>query len=476
MKQYFLIYTVLILVTYMGCQSVNAVKNGNPKHHDKLLISYEQDIKPLISNNCLTCHSGVTPSANLILNGYNHVIDAIKNRGLLARINDLKNPMPMGGLMDRQERLLIEQWAKNGYLEYAPKMSSMKDSLVYEFDPPTIKTINIEDEGLEFFTQIQGHWVGKMFLLGEQLPWFAFDFRAINSSQVHGLFEGGSMGNLFNTFFVANYKGVKTIMLRNGGILNGIYRTSYFVLTKVQNNEYFFEDAYGGQQIMWVKVSFHNGKMKILTYTSKLGDKKPSKHMEFEGINVNAELAEKAAQKHHYPSYDIVKSFPNGMPLPNWGERYPVVTSATYLMQAGAIMDYTTLGKLAKDPIQITEIDNIATLKLNFERNDLSKAQKISVYLSREPLTDEQGKMKLEHGYISEKAMNQIILFPEISSKDTSFTMNYLHEGRCYITFVVDNNKDLIPSKGDYYSLSRELILNARESTVLNVNDIVNTI
>ena len=84
-----------------------------------------------------------------------------------------------------------------------------------------------------------GHWVGKMKLMGKPIDWFAFDYRPISPSHIHGIFEGGSMGNLFTSFFVADYKGTKTIMARNGGILSGFYRTSYFVLDKIdiKNNE-----------------------------------------------------------------------------------------------------------------------------------------------------------------------------------------------------------------------------------------------
>lgn len=467
-----IILLTFICIGYLSCNTTQGSSHlANIENTTD--VAYQSHIKPIIANNCLTCHAGNYPSANMTLDTYDKVVDAVQNRNLLKRINDPKNPMPTSGLMSRQERLAIQKWVDNDFAQQ-PKnpISSTTPTQNAIFTPPNIKAVDIEKEGFDFLEKMQGHWVGKMFLLGRDLPWFAFDFRAINESEVHGLFEGGSMGNLFNTFFVANYKGVKTIMLRNGGILSGIYRTSYFVLTDVKNGEYLFEDAYGGQQIMWVKISFNNDKMKMLTYTSKLGMQKASRHMEFEGKRVHTDLAQQAAQAFNYPSKKVVKSFPDGMPLAQWGSEYPTVTSASYIMSMDQTTDYITLGQQANDPIQITDINNIASLQLQFKRNDLSKGKNISVYLSRAPLTSADGSMKMEHNFIAQSTMDEIILFPEIDKNDNDFTLTYLHTGKCYITFTVDNNKDLVPSKGDYYSASIELDLSAGKTITLEVDQI----
>ncbi|OHX64400.1 hypothetical protein [Flammeovirga pacifica] len=441
------------------------------------VISYNGTIKRIIKNNCIVCHSGKRPSGDLLLTNYERVVEAVKTKDVLKRINDPNDPMPIYGMMPEKERKAIQQWAENGFeLEIKnkeEKEDSIKNMDNYAFNVPDIKAVDINNNGFEFLEKMQGHWVGKIFLLGQDIPWFAFDFRAINSSQIHGLFEGGSMGNLFNTFFVADYKGKTTIMLRNGGILGGIYRTSYFVLTSVKDDTYVFEDAYGGKQIMWVEVSFKNDSMKMLTYTSKMGLKEPSKHIEFEGKRMHSDLAVKAAKSYGFPKKDIVKSFPNGMPLPNWGEEYPVITSASYLMESEDY-NYALLGKLAEDPIQISDIQNIASIQLEFSRKDLSKGKNIQVYLSRTPLTDKKGNFATEYGYIKQQAMDNILLFPVIDKRDNEFTLTYLHEGKCYITCVIDNNEDMIPSKGDYYSKSQELDVSG--TLTLKINDIKMTI
>lgn len=459
---------------YMSCKTIDASYSKTVKLND---VAYNNTIKNIVRNNCTTCHSGRKPAGGLNLKSYENVVDAVKNNALLKRINNTVYPMPPDEMLSKKERLIIQKWVENNFAlasKTAPQ-SIITESNDLVFEAPLLSAVNIEQTGFEFLEKIQGHWVGEIFLLGQNIPWFAFDFRAINTSQVHAIFEGGSMGNLFNTFFVAEYKGVKTIMLRNGGILGGIYRTSYFVLTKVENNQYFFEDAYGGKQIMWVKVSFQQNKMKMIVYTSKLGLRNPSKHLEFTGEKLHSDLAQKSAQKFNFPTKKVVKKFSNGMPLPNWGEEYPIVTSASYITEDDNA-DYEVLGKRAQDPIQMRDLKNIAKVKLNFSRTDLSKGKKINVYLSKESLSKANGDFKTEYGYITKQVMNKVILFPEIDKDDNTFTLTYLHTGKCYITFVIDNNQDQTPNIGDFYSESIELNLNADEIVELEVGNILKTI
>ncbi|MCP4437867.1 MAG: hypothetical protein GY810_02905 [Aureispira sp.] len=129
--------------------------------------------------------------------------------------------------------------------------------------PTKVTPIDINSKGFDLLEKLQGHWVGYNRVMTTDFDWFAFDYRAISESHIHGIFEGGTMGNLFTSFFVADFKGTKTIMARNGGLLNGIYRTSYFVLDQVtQNtdwgNSYRLGDAVGGQNTMYMELRFIN--------------------------------------------------------------------------------------------------------------------------------------------------------------------------------------------------------------------------
>ncbi|MEM1443883.1 MAG: hypothetical protein AAGF67_16165, partial [Verrucomicrobiota bacterium] len=217
-------------------------------------ISYTNDIQPIVKDFCTTCHAGDDPEGDLILTSYQHVREEIEFGDLLERINDARDPMPEDGLMPKQLRRTIQKWAESGFLEKGSKPPTKPKMKYEEFVPPKITAHDVTSEGTEFLERMQGHWVGDMNLMGTKMDWMAFDYRAISPSHVHGIFEGGTIGNLMTSFFLADFKGTQTIMAKNGGILNGIYRFSYFVLEDVRKRgrktTYRFVDAYGGSDIM----------------------------------------------------------------------------------------------------------------------------------------------------------------------------------------------------------------------------------
>ena len=368
---------ILVCISLIECASVQSIDNQATSIPQ---ITYETHIKSLIRNYCSTCHSGEDPIGTYDLSTYEAVVEKAKTGILLKKINDSNDPMPPSGLLPKEDRVLIETWVKNNYMRKGNGNNENPVISTYEFTPPDIQPIDIEKEGFEFFDQMQGHWVGDMTLMGKKIQWFAFDYRPISPSHIHGIFEGGSIGNLFTSFFVADYKGTKTIVARNGGILSGIYRTSYFVLEKVKlstNESYYrFVDAYGGQQIMWMELKFKNNTLSFNSYTSRMGTyPKPRKHMIFRAKKLNIELAKTAAKAVGYPKKIVEKDFSKGMPLPTWEKEYPVITSASYLWQ-DLSKDLVTLGKLAKDPYRIDEIPYLSKVNLTFARNEAIKGKK----------------------------------------------------------------------------------------------------
>ena len=199
-------------------------------------ISYTNDIQPIVKEFCTTCHAGDEPEGDFVLTSYQAVRDEIENGDLLKRINDPKDPMPESGLMPQYMRRMFQIWANTGFINKGkPKPASKSRLWDYsKFKAPTITPVDINRQGFDLLTNMQGHWVGSMNLMGTDFEWWAFDYRAIAPSHVFGIFEGGTIGNLFTSFFVTNFNGKLTIMARNGGLLNGIYRTSYFVLDYVE--------------------------------------------------------------------------------------------------------------------------------------------------------------------------------------------------------------------------------------------------
>lgn len=79
-------------------------------------ITYESNIKSIMSNNCNSCHGDPTTNgAPMSLTTYNQVKSNINN--IINRINNASSPMPQSGLMPIETRNLIQQWQDDGLLE-----------------------------------------------------------------------------------------------------------------------------------------------------------------------------------------------------------------------------------------------------------------------------------------------------------------------------------------------------------------------
>lgn len=78
-------------------------------------ITYDDDIKTIMTNNCTSCHSSPPQGAPFSLTTYTQV----KNRvdGIISRINNASSPMPPSGLMPQNLRDMVQQWKDDGLLE-----------------------------------------------------------------------------------------------------------------------------------------------------------------------------------------------------------------------------------------------------------------------------------------------------------------------------------------------------------------------
>ena len=84
--------------------------------------TYIQNIKPIIDNNCINCHSATpTNGAPMPLITYAQVKDAVLNRGLLDRISSAQGAqgmMPNQGIRLPQTAIdLISDWNTDGLIE-----------------------------------------------------------------------------------------------------------------------------------------------------------------------------------------------------------------------------------------------------------------------------------------------------------------------------------------------------------------------
>ena len=434
-------------------------------------ISYNSDIRPIVNNFCTTCHAGDDPEGEFVLTSYGDVRKHVEKGELLKRINDADDPMPQNGLLPKYMRRMFQVWADGGFVHQGKATPTKAKSDYAKFTPPKIKPVDIKKQGFELLEYMQGHWVGSMNLMGQDYDWMAFDYRAIAPSHVHGIYEAGTMGNLFTSFFVANFKGTRTILARNGGILNGIYRTSYFVLDKVEYGEdwayYRLVDARGGQGIMWMELTVYGETLEFNSYTSRFGLTEPKLHMAFNGKRKHHQLAEAAAKAVGFPRNIVAFDFAKGLPKPNWPEGIPL-TSASYIWEEKG-KSLEELGKIANDPLRIGQMPYLSTLAVSIDRNEDTQGKKLHVYLSRRALTDERGKFITQAGYVRMDLLDGLLSFPELSGNQDEFTFTYLHPGEYFLTVVADMDADGFPSPGDITHPVTKVVVKPKSNARISV-------
>ena len=336
-----------------------------------------------------------------------------------------------------------------------------------------VTPVDITQKGFDLLENMQGHWIGYNQVLSWEWDWFAFDYRPVSESHIFGIFEGGSQGNLLTSFFVTDFKSTRTIMARNGGVLSGIYRTSYFVLDSVRvdaNGSYYrLVDAVGGASTMYMELMFHNDSLNWNAYTSRLGENvMPTRHMTFKGKKEHIALANTAASNvgfpNNVPAWDFSGGFDQAW-LYDLDETTNTPQSATYAAQQNN-NDVYTLAVQSGDPFTITDHPYLASLQVNIVRNTLIDNQKLLLYLSKDPLTDSNGF------FSSIDAFNTILLFPSLTETDNDFLITYLHPGDYYVTIVADINGDGIPSNGDITHVTQPITINQETQHNITINNI----
>ncbi|WP_292945367.1 hypothetical protein [Olleya sp. UBA1516] len=348
-----------------------------------------------------------------------------------------------------------------------------------EVTPPEtteVIPVDINIDGFDFMEKMQGHWVGNNLVINDEYPFFAWDYRAISPSHTFGIHEGGSAGNLLTSFFVTNFKGKRTIMARNGGLLNGIYRTSYFVLDKVENRNngryYRLVDAIGGDGIMYMELRFPNSTDSLYfnSYTSGLGNRLPNRHMTFKGKRMHLELAETAATATGYPQniVDTGLDFANGFNTDYLyvKEGLTEANSATFL----AVQETNNIFELAPqsgDPYIITDHPQLGYLQVDIERGTIPTNQSLLLFLSRDPFTDANGYFTSNLG-----AYNTALHYPILSIEENQFLMTYMHPGTYYVTVVADTDGDFSISEGDITHTQRMITIEPLGEQQITIDNI----
>ena len=121
MKEIYLKITFLImLMASVSCTSVSEddLVDATPIPEN---ITYVADVKPIIDNNCIICHSNPPQNgAPMPLVTFENVREAVQNRNLIGRISsdDPAFSMPFGGPKLPQNLIdIIIQWNEDGLIE-----------------------------------------------------------------------------------------------------------------------------------------------------------------------------------------------------------------------------------------------------------------------------------------------------------------------------------------------------------------------
>ncbi len=116
MKKYLLSVSIIFVLTISSCTTTE-IPLDEPAGPITEVVTYTGDVKAIIDNNCVSCHSGPSAQAGLSLTTYLQVRNAAENRNLIDRMNDATNPMPQGGLLPAATRAIIDAWANDGFPE-----------------------------------------------------------------------------------------------------------------------------------------------------------------------------------------------------------------------------------------------------------------------------------------------------------------------------------------------------------------------
>lgn len=111
------IFMFFVGVLFFASCTKAVIDNEEPTGPITETVTYNAVVSDIMVNNCVTCHSGLAPSAGLDLTTYANVRFSTENGSLLGRIENVGNPMPPNGLMPSNLRAQIAKWAQDGYPE-----------------------------------------------------------------------------------------------------------------------------------------------------------------------------------------------------------------------------------------------------------------------------------------------------------------------------------------------------------------------
>lgn len=107
---------LIITILLFNCSSSSSDDGDEQQDPDPTALTYNDDIRSIISENCTQCHGNPTSQgAPTSYTTYNQVRADVDK--IISRINSSSNPMPPTGQINSSLRSMIEQWKADGLLE-----------------------------------------------------------------------------------------------------------------------------------------------------------------------------------------------------------------------------------------------------------------------------------------------------------------------------------------------------------------------
>ena len=115
MKKIIYISGLILFITSCESRTYEEISDNTPITQT---VRYETDIKPIVSANCISCHSATGSASFQPLTNYNQVKNNINN--ILDRIqrpNGDPQKMPQGGSLSTNQINLFIKWKTDGLNE-----------------------------------------------------------------------------------------------------------------------------------------------------------------------------------------------------------------------------------------------------------------------------------------------------------------------------------------------------------------------
>ena len=304
-------------------------------------------------------------------------------------------------------------------------------------------------EGFNLLTELSGHWVGSNETAFRIYDWFAFDFRPISSSHLHSIYEGGTNQNIITSIFVTDHNGTQQIMARNGGWLGNQYRATYFVLDRAEESEdrkyYRLVDAIGGVKRAYMELQFENDTLYFDAYKDNSGQlDEPIHHMGFKGLNINPAFAQSATQQFDFPKpiseVDFNEKFTNLLDP----------DSALFLEED-------------KDPFPKKDHGHLSDLRINIQKAVAIENEDLLLYFSKEPIIDADGNVNFEN------INTQVLRTMDVRANEEFYLSTYLHPDTYFITAFSDRDNNFFPSAGDFFNVSKEVVVAPESDGSVNI-------